>query len=148
MKTPKSMHNVVEEIDQVAAAGGLSEFVTWKQAQNMPYLQACIKEALRKRSHGSQNETLTKSLSDADAHTLCLRHAPRGRLAPRTIRPQGRRDAGRPLPSRGHHCGNQSLGRSVSKIKQSFIQYSNTWQPFTLTRSFPSYSLLLFSLLS
>jgi hypothetical protein len=36
----------VEEIDQADKAGNLSEFATWKESNNLPYLQACIKEAL------------------------------------------------------------------------------------------------------
>lgn len=46
MKSPKSMKRVVEEIDRANQAGELSEFVTWKESNNLPYLQACIKEAL------------------------------------------------------------------------------------------------------
>nr|KAK5441755.1 hypothetical protein LTR18_006677 [Exophiala xenobiotica] len=46
MKSPDCMKRVVEEIDQADKAGNLSEFVTWKESNNLPYLQACIKEAL------------------------------------------------------------------------------------------------------
>ena len=46
MKSPDCLKKVVEEIDQADKAGNLSEFVTWKESNNLPYLQACIKEAL------------------------------------------------------------------------------------------------------
>lgn len=42
------MKRVIQEIDRAEAEGQLGEFVTWKEAQKLPYLQACIKEALRK----------------------------------------------------------------------------------------------------
>ncbi|RMD41176.1 hypothetical protein DV735_g3941, partial [Chaetothyriales sp. CBS 134920] len=47
IKSPNCMKRVMEEIDAANAAGNLSEFVTWKESNNLPYLQACIKEALR-----------------------------------------------------------------------------------------------------
>ncbi|KAJ9616125.1 hypothetical protein H2204_014069 [Knufia peltigerae] len=47
MKSPESMKKVIEELDQAEKAGQLSDFVTWKESNNLPYLQACIKEALR-----------------------------------------------------------------------------------------------------
>lgn len=42
------MRKVVDEIDQAESQGSLSEFITWKESNSLPYLQACIKEALRK----------------------------------------------------------------------------------------------------
>ena len=42
------MEKVLNEIDTADSEGKLSEFVTWKESNNMVYLQACIKEALRK----------------------------------------------------------------------------------------------------
>ncbi len=44
---------MVEELDQADKDGQLSDFVTWRESNKLPYLQACIKEALRKFSHGS-----------------------------------------------------------------------------------------------
>lgn len=43
MKNPRCMQKVLDELDHAK----LSEFVTWKESNDMPYLQACIKEALR-----------------------------------------------------------------------------------------------------
>jgi hypothetical protein len=45
------MEKVVEELDQADKEGELSDFVTWRESNKLPYLQACIKEALRKFSH-------------------------------------------------------------------------------------------------
>ncbi|KAE8328523.1 cytochrome P450 [Aspergillus sergii] len=47
LKNPGVEANLREEIDTLAAAGKLSYPVTFEQARHMPYLQACIKEALR-----------------------------------------------------------------------------------------------------
>lgn len=47
MKTPESMAKVVAEIDAAVQERRLSDFVTWKESNSLPYLQACIKEALR-----------------------------------------------------------------------------------------------------
>ena len=40
---------LVAEIDQAQADGQLSDHVTWVQAQNLSYFQACLKEAMRLR---------------------------------------------------------------------------------------------------
>ncbi|KAJ5745727.1 cytochrome protein [Penicillium odoratum] len=47
IKNPSAAQKLREEVDFFEAEGKLSDPVTFKQAQNMPYLQACIKEALR-----------------------------------------------------------------------------------------------------
>ena len=44
---PKSMRCLLEEIDEAARNGRLSQFVTWKESRALPYLDACIKEAAR-----------------------------------------------------------------------------------------------------
>ncbi|GMF68474.1 unnamed protein product [Aspergillus oryzae] len=47
LKNPGTETKLREDIDTLAAAGKLSNPVTFEQARHMPYLQACIKEALR-----------------------------------------------------------------------------------------------------
>ncbi|KAE8308658.1 cytochrome P450 [Aspergillus transmontanensis] len=47
LKNPGAETKLREEIDTLAAAGKLSNPVTFEQARHMPYLQACLKEALR-----------------------------------------------------------------------------------------------------
>ena len=46
-KSPPCMAKIVAEIDQMESRGELSDPITFAEAQSMPYLQACIKEALR-----------------------------------------------------------------------------------------------------
>ncbi|KIX02848.1 uncharacterized protein Z518_08791 [Rhinocladiella mackenziei CBS 650.93] len=47
LKSPLIMAKVVDEIDAADRACQLSEFVTWQESNRLPYLQACIKEAIR-----------------------------------------------------------------------------------------------------
>jgi cytochrome P450 len=47
IKNPKSLQRLREEIDFMAAKGRISDPITFKQAQQMPYLQAVIKGGLR-----------------------------------------------------------------------------------------------------
>ncbi|PLB52502.1 cytochrome protein [Aspergillus steynii IBT 23096] len=47
LKNPRAARKLRDEIDSFARDGKLSDQVTFEQARNMPYLQACIKEALR-----------------------------------------------------------------------------------------------------
>lgn len=47
MKYPQSYHSLQSEIDAAAKEGRLSDPVTFKEAQELPYLQAVVKEALR-----------------------------------------------------------------------------------------------------
>ncbi|KAL9568905.1 hypothetical protein ACKAV7_006970 [Fusarium commune] len=46
-QNPDKLKKLREEIDRKAADGGLSDPVTFQEAQDMPYLQAVIKETLR-----------------------------------------------------------------------------------------------------
>lgn len=47
LKNKKAASKLRDEIDSFARDGKLSEQVTFEEARHMPYLQACIKEALR-----------------------------------------------------------------------------------------------------
>jgi len=42
------MQKLVAEVDRADREGQLSEVVTWSESNELPYLQACLKEALRK----------------------------------------------------------------------------------------------------
>ena len=47
LKNPESMARLRTELDTATIGDGSSEFVTWKESQTLPYLDACIKEASR-----------------------------------------------------------------------------------------------------
>jgi len=47
IRNPKCMKRLVEEVDGMDRAGRLSEFVTFAESSDMPYMQACLKEAMR-----------------------------------------------------------------------------------------------------
>ncbi|KPM35295.1 hypothetical protein AK830_g11287 [Neonectria ditissima] len=47
LKTPTSLQKLRDEIEDCTAQGNLSEYPTFQESQQMPYLQAVIKEALR-----------------------------------------------------------------------------------------------------
>lgn len=47
LKNPSSLAKLKEEVDAAAAEGRLSRYVTWKESKELPYLDACVKEATR-----------------------------------------------------------------------------------------------------
>ncbi|KAG2419500.1 hypothetical protein HFD88_004296 [Aspergillus terreus] len=47
LKNPTTLARLQDEIDVAARQGRISEFVTWKEAQTLTYLDACVKEASR-----------------------------------------------------------------------------------------------------
>ena len=47
MRHPESMRCLLDELDNAARDGKLSQLVTWKESRELPYLDACIKEAAR-----------------------------------------------------------------------------------------------------
>lgn len=46
---PRVRDTLVSEIMSASQSGNLSERVTWAEAQQLPYFQACLKEAMRVR---------------------------------------------------------------------------------------------------
>ena len=46
-KNPQTYKKLVDEILKFDARGELSEYITYGEAQQMPYFQACVREALR-----------------------------------------------------------------------------------------------------
>lgn len=64
-----------QEIDQGQATGQVSDPVTFKESQNMPYLQAVIKEALR--MHPAVGTILARTVPEGGAH-LAERYFPAG----------------------------------------------------------------------
>lgn len=46
-KNPRCLQALLKEIEYVEAKGELSDPVTFAEANKMPYLQACMKEAMR-----------------------------------------------------------------------------------------------------
>lgn len=47
LKDPRCLAKLVSEIDSMDEKGQLSEIVTFAESQKMPYMQACLKEAMR-----------------------------------------------------------------------------------------------------
>ncbi|RMD43689.1 hypothetical protein DV735_g1404, partial [Chaetothyriales sp. CBS 134920] len=49
LNSPPSYQKLLEEIDTAESNGRLSEMVTFAEAQDLPYFQACLNEAMRLR---------------------------------------------------------------------------------------------------
>lgn len=47
MKNPETLERLMTELDTAASQGKLSRIVSWKESRELPYLDACIKEAGR-----------------------------------------------------------------------------------------------------
>lgn len=47
LKHPKDMEKLMNELRTAAQKGNISPIVTWKQSRELPFLDACIKEAGR-----------------------------------------------------------------------------------------------------
>lgn len=47
LKHPEKLRRLLDELDQAEQEGRLSEYVSWQEAQQLPYLDAVIKEAGR-----------------------------------------------------------------------------------------------------
>lgn len=49
LNRPAVSSKLIAEIDEAQKSGNLSEMVSYAEAQNLPYFQACLKEAMRVR---------------------------------------------------------------------------------------------------
>ena len=47
LKNPSSLSKLREEVDEAAVKGRIFKYVIWKESQTLPYLEACVKEAIR-----------------------------------------------------------------------------------------------------
>lgn len=69
----------MKEIDGAAKEGRISKVVTWKEAQTLPYLDACIKEA--SRLHPSISFPLERIVSDTGLEVDGYMLPPRTRVS-------------------------------------------------------------------
>ena len=77
LKTPSALRKLQEEIDGFDREGKLSEFVSWTEANRMPYLMACIKEGLR--MHPAVG-LLLERIVPKQGVTLCGQFIPAGTI--------------------------------------------------------------------
>ncbi|VTO81718.1 unnamed protein product [Fusarium graminearum] len=77
LKNPQSMKKLRDEIDSKQKEGKLSECLTFKESQDMPYFQVVIKEALR--MHPATGLPLERVVPEGGAD-LCGQHFPQGTI--------------------------------------------------------------------
>ncbi|KAH7111699.1 cytochrome P450 [Dactylonectria estremocensis] len=77
LKYPECMKKLRDEIDHFAAEGALSKMPTFKEASQMPYFQAVIKEALR--MHPASGLPLERVVPEGGA-TIAGQYFPRGTI--------------------------------------------------------------------
>lgn len=75
LRHPRCMQQLRQEIDDNAAQGRLSDPITFHEAQQLPYLQAVIKESLR--VHPATGQMLARIVPPGGAH-LAGRFFPEG----------------------------------------------------------------------
>ncbi|KAJ5392315.1 P450 monooxygenase [Penicillium cosmopolitanum] len=75
MRNPHCLEKLRGEIERAAQEGNLSDPVSFQEAQRLPYLQACIKEALR--MHAAVGQILSRVVPEGGAQ-LAGRHFPEG----------------------------------------------------------------------
>ncbi|KAL2795247.1 cytochrome P450 [Aspergillus keveii] len=75
MRHPDCLEKLRNEIEGATQKGNLSDPVTFQEAQKLPYLQACIKEALR--MHAAVGQILSRVVPEGGAQ-LAGRHFPHG----------------------------------------------------------------------
>jgi cytochrome P450 len=79
MKHPACLQKLRDEIDAAARDGNLSDPVSFQEAQKLPYLHACIKEALR--MHAPVGQILSRVVPEGGAQ-LAGRNFPQGVSSP------------------------------------------------------------------
>ncbi|KAK7428134.1 hypothetical protein QQZ08_005373 [Neonectria magnoliae] len=75
LKAPQCLQKLRDEIENCTAQGNLSEYPTFQESQQMPYLQAIIKEALR--MHPATGLPLERVVPEGGS-TICGRYFPAG----------------------------------------------------------------------
>lgn len=75
MKYPEAYDRLQKEVDEAAVNGQLSSPVTYAEANRLPYLCACIKEALR--LHPGVQLTMSR-LTPVEGLELCGQYIPEG----------------------------------------------------------------------
>jgi cytochrome P450 len=75
MRNPDCLEKLRGEIERAAQEGNISDPVSFQEAQRLPYLQACIKEALR--MHAAVGQILSRVVPEGGAQ-LAGRHFPQG----------------------------------------------------------------------
>lgn len=74
LDSPRVYQNVLREIEQAVAAGVIPAAgnLSWSEAQSLPYLQACLKEAMRVRPAVGLNITrlVPPEGAELDGHSL------------------------------------------------------------------------------
>ncbi|OJJ06606.1 hypothetical protein ASPVEDRAFT_140374 [Aspergillus versicolor CBS 583.65] len=75
MKNPHCLQRLRDEIDTAVEEGNISSPATFQEGQKLPYLQACIKEALR--LHAAVGQILSRVVPEGGAQ-LAGRHFPKG----------------------------------------------------------------------
>lgn len=68
LKNPASLHKIQSELGTARTEGRLSPIVTWKESRQLPYLDACVKEA--GRLHPAVGLTLERVVPRGGA-TIC-----------------------------------------------------------------------------
>lgn len=75
VQRPEAMQRLTDELDAAAASGSISNPITFKEAQSLPYLQAVIKESLR--IHSATGFTMPRVVPKG-GRVLLGRHFPEG----------------------------------------------------------------------
>lgn len=77
-KNPRCYNLVKDEIEKMDKDGDLSEIVTFAEANRMPYLQACMKEAMR--MHPAVGQLLERLVPDEGFEITPGVHLPPGTI--------------------------------------------------------------------